>query len=143
MKHIRAFEILGLPVDASLERVRRRYKRLVFKWHPDRNKSPLAHGKVIEITDAKRVLDAYFEAPTVPPVPSVPPVASVPSVPPVASPGQVAWDAIMKAWVAQRSTVKPKRKTTQEVIDACPAHLRPWAAAAFAGAAILDHLGKR
>lgn len=47
-----AYSILGLPEGASKEDARRAYRRLALLYHPDRNSSPEAQRKFIEITEA-------------------------------------------------------------------------------------------
>lgn len=47
------FAILGLPCDASPEEVKRAYRRLAMRWHPDRNPSAAAE------TEFKRIKAAY------------------------------------------------------------------------------------
>lgn len=46
------YDCLGLPLNADLETVRRRYKQLAKEFHPDRNKNPGAAEKFIEIKTA-------------------------------------------------------------------------------------------
>ncbi|NTV10767.1 MAG: DnaJ domain-containing protein [Zoogloea sp.] len=46
------YAILGLKHGASLEEVRRAYKRLAMRWHPDRNPAPDAHAQFSEIRSA-------------------------------------------------------------------------------------------
>lgn len=48
--------ILGLSQDASQEDIKRTYRKLALKWHPDKNSSPEAHEKFIEINEAYLVL---------------------------------------------------------------------------------------
>ncbi len=50
------YEILGVSRDASLEEIKKAYRRLALKWHPDRNKSPEAEEKFKEINEAYEVL---------------------------------------------------------------------------------------
>lgn len=50
------FEVLNLPTNASLEEIKRRYRILAKKFHPDINKSPGAHEKFIEIDIAYQKL---------------------------------------------------------------------------------------
>lgn len=57
------FEVLGLPVDASAERIRRRYRELVSRHHPDRaatgtpEQRKAAHDRMASITAAFRMVD--------------------------------------------------------------------------------------
>ncbi|MHB8585000.1 MAG: molecular chaperone DnaJ [Thermoplasmatota archaeon] len=50
------YEVLGVPKEASVEDVKKAYRQLALKWHPDRNKSPEAEGKFKEISEAYAVL---------------------------------------------------------------------------------------
>eukprot|EP00667_Euglena_gracilis_P005442 EG_transcript_5478 len=50
------YGILGLRRSSSDRDVKRAYKRLALKWHPDRNKSPEAKEKFIQIQQAYDVL---------------------------------------------------------------------------------------
>jgi len=50
------YEVLGVPKDASLEDIKRSYRKLAIRWHPDKNKSPEACEKFKEISRAYDVL---------------------------------------------------------------------------------------
>lgn len=50
------YEILGLSSGASQEQIRRAYRTLAKKYHPDRNPSPEAAARMSEINDAYDVL---------------------------------------------------------------------------------------
>ncbi|MBP8591452.1 DnaJ domain-containing protein [Candidatus Shapirobacteria bacterium] len=50
------YEILGVSRDASTEEIKKAYRRLALKWHPDRNKAPGAEEKFKEINEAYEVL---------------------------------------------------------------------------------------
>ncbi len=57
------FEVLGVPPDASDERIRRRYRELVARHHPDRiaagtpEQRQAAHHRMASITAAFRMLN--------------------------------------------------------------------------------------
>ena len=46
------YEILGLPNNASQEEVKKSYKKLALKYHPDKNKSEEAIEKFKNISEA-------------------------------------------------------------------------------------------
>ncbi len=50
------YEVLGLPRDADEKAIKKAYKRLAMKYHPDRNKDPDAEEKFKEIARAYAVL---------------------------------------------------------------------------------------
>ncbi len=50
------YEVLGVSRDATLEEIKKAYRRLALKWHPDRNKAPEAEEKFKEINEAYEVL---------------------------------------------------------------------------------------
>lgn len=50
------YEILGLNQDASEQEIKKAFRRLAKEWHPDVNKSPDAHDRFIEISEAYELL---------------------------------------------------------------------------------------
>lgn len=50
------YEILGVPKDATEVQIKDAYRKLVLKYHPDRNKDPLAEAKMRELNGAYAVL---------------------------------------------------------------------------------------
>ncbi|CAI8008968.1 DnaJ homolog subfamily C member 16 [Geodia barretti] len=50
------YDVLGVSRDASRREIRSAYKRLARVWHPDKNKSPQAQEKILEINKAYEVL---------------------------------------------------------------------------------------
>lgn len=56
MKVKNYYEILNISPNATLDEVKKAYRRLALQYHPDRNKAHDAHDKFIEITEAYEVL---------------------------------------------------------------------------------------
>ena len=50
------YRILGIKKNASQEDIRKAYKQGALFWHPDKNKSPIAHDKFIQIYEAYNIL---------------------------------------------------------------------------------------
>ncbi len=72
------YAILGVPKNATQEEIKRAYKRLARKYHPDVNKSPEAEERFKEINEAyavlsdpekRRVYDTYGTTGAPPPPP--------------------------------------------------------------------------
>jgi curved DNA-binding protein CbpA len=57
------YKILGLTPSASEKEVRKKYRKLVMIYHPDKNNSPGAEEKFIEITEAYEILTGKVQAP--------------------------------------------------------------------------------
>lgn len=52
-------DILGVTSDASIDEIKKAYRRLALKYHPDKNKSPDAAAMFLEITDAYEKLTSH------------------------------------------------------------------------------------
>jgi len=50
------YEILGVARDDSSSKIKKAYRRLALKWHPDRNKSAEAEKRFKEINEAYEIL---------------------------------------------------------------------------------------
>ena len=50
------YQILGIPQNASDEEIKKAYRKLVMKYHPDRNPDPNANEKMKEINRAYAIL---------------------------------------------------------------------------------------
>merc|ERR1719171_2492264 len=50
------YSILGVPRNATAEEIKKAYRRLALKYHPDKNPDPLAAGVFVEIVEAYEVL---------------------------------------------------------------------------------------
>lgn len=50
------YAVLGVPRNASAEEIKKSYRRLAFRFHPDKNKNPGAEETFKEISEAYNVL---------------------------------------------------------------------------------------
>ncbi len=50
------YEVLGVPMGATAEQIRKRYRELVRRYHPDVNPSPEAKERFLQIQEAYQVL---------------------------------------------------------------------------------------
>lgn len=50
------YSVLGISQRATKSEIKKAYRELALKWHPDKNKSPNAHEKFIEINQAYLIL---------------------------------------------------------------------------------------
>lgn len=64
MNRSKALQLLGLEKNASESEIRRQYKKLALKLHPDVNPDPKAHEAFIQLTLAVEVLLKQTEEPT-------------------------------------------------------------------------------
>jgi hypothetical protein len=62
----RYYEILGLPDNAPISDVRKRYRKLVMVYHPDKNQAPDAEQRFLEIKEAYEILTGKKPAPNQP-----------------------------------------------------------------------------
>lgn len=56
MKYLDYYAVLGVPRDASAEDIKKAFRKLARKYHPDVNKSPGAETKFKEINESNEVL---------------------------------------------------------------------------------------
>ena len=49
------YDVLGVSRDASQREIRSAHRRVARQWHPDKNKSPEAQEKIMEINKAYEV----------------------------------------------------------------------------------------
>ncbi len=50
------YKLLGVQKTASSEQIKKNYRKLALKWHPDKNPSPKARDMFMKITEAYDVL---------------------------------------------------------------------------------------
>ena len=51
-----AYEILGVHRNVRKDELKRAYRQLCLKWHPDKNQSAIAEDKMKQITEAYRTI---------------------------------------------------------------------------------------
>lgn len=109
----KCFDILCVPMDATLEEAKRSYKRLVKQWHPDQygndpKKQRIAHDRLTEINVAYREIVALLKNTTFPASPEPEPAKAA------GRPATGARTVIKKASLFQRMASmfkNPKNKT--------------------------------
>jgi DnaJ family protein C protein 16 len=52
---INPYQVLGVSRNADDKTIKNAYRKLAKDWHPDKNKSPEAHEKFMQITQAYEV----------------------------------------------------------------------------------------
>ena len=52
---INPYQILGVSRNADDKTIKNAYRKMAKDWHPDKNKSPEAHEKFMQITQAYEV----------------------------------------------------------------------------------------
>jgi|GEM_PF-4785526 len=63
MNRRECYEVLELPFGADKDEIKKAYRKLAMKWHPDRNKSPEAPEKMSKINRAWEILSSNEQPP--------------------------------------------------------------------------------
>jgi DnaJ-class molecular chaperone len=58
--NIDPYKVLGLSRNADEKEIKIAYRNLAKHWHPDKNKSPEAHEKFMQINQAYEVIERIF-----------------------------------------------------------------------------------
>jgi hypothetical protein len=59
----RYFDILGLPENATPQEIRKQFRALAMRYHPDKNTTPNAKDKFLQLTEAYEILIGKKNAP--------------------------------------------------------------------------------
>jgi len=78
------YAVLGVEEGASEAKIKRAYRKLALRYHPDRNKSPKAAERFKEVREAYAVLTGKEKPPKVPDPRREPPVSWRSPIDPVA-----------------------------------------------------------
>lgn len=62
-QHQKYFNVLGIAPTNDKSIIKKAYRKLAFKYHPDKNPSPQAQSKFIEVTDAYEIVTGVQKAP--------------------------------------------------------------------------------